>query len=66
MRHLRSSEPGTTLDRVVPFTLGVMVPLEGLILLESSVRLSARAARPRSRDLAHTSLSGSDSSGSRG
>ncbi len=39
MRHLRSSEPGTTLDRVVPFTLGVMVPLEGLILLASSVRL---------------------------
>lgn len=39
MRHLRSSEPGTTLDRVLPFTLGVMVPLECLILLASSIRL---------------------------
>jgi hypothetical protein len=39
MRHIRSSEPGTMLDRVVPFTLCVMVFLECLILLASLIWL---------------------------
>ena len=39
MRHSRSSEPGTTWDRLVPVTLGVMVLLEGLILLASLICL---------------------------
>lgn len=39
MRHIRSSEPGTTLDRVVPFMLCVLVLLECLILLASLIWL---------------------------
>lgn len=39
MRHIRSSEPGTMLDRAVPFTLCVMVFFECLILLASLIWL---------------------------